>query len=60
MNEYKCGDCPILGNKIHDALWKYKNLLNIQRIYYCKLKHVLIARSYRNLILSRISKPTYY
>lgn len=60
MNEYICGDCPILGNKEKDALWKYYNLLNIQKIYYCKLRHVLMARSYRNLILSRIPKPKYY
>jgi hypothetical protein len=60
MNEYICGDCSILGNKNNEALWKYKALLNIQRIYYCNLQNVLKARSYRNFILSRIPIPNYY
>ena len=60
MNGYKWIDYPIIGNKENDALWRYKNLLNLQRIYYSRLKHVLTSRSYRNLMLSRIPKPTYY
>jgi len=60
MNRYKWNDYPIIGNKENDALWRYKNLLDLQRIYYSRSKHVLISRSYRNLILSRIPKPTYY
>ena len=60
IDQYKCGGCPILGNKHADALWKYKNLLNIKKIYYCNLQNVLKSRSYRNFILSRIPMPSYY
>ena len=60
MNYNNHGNCSILGNNNNNALWKYKNLLNLQRIYYCNLSNVLKARSYRNLLLSRHPMPSYY
>ena len=53
-------ECCILGSPKNDSLWYYKSLLNVYKIYYCNKQTVLKARSYRNLILSRIKKPTYY
>ena len=52
--------CSIFGNSKYDPLWHYKSLLNVNKVYYCDLQNLVKARSYRNLILSRLPAPNYY
>jgi hypothetical protein len=59
-NNSNSNNSNIIGNKSADALWRYKSLLNLHKIYYSSSQHVTRARAYRNLLLRQIKIPNYY